>query len=533
MKPFICRLVIPAILFIPVSVLAQSLNQQVIPAKIQEVTVFINGAEITDSERVPVKKGRSTLIFDGVSPFINTKSVQVSAENVELLSVSTEDAIAATDAKIKVIQDSIDILTDKIELIHNEVDALQFEKKMLAENQRLGGNQNGVTLVELSKAADFFRERTLKINNALTTFNNKIKTFDQSLKALHARYKIINDKVNTARKQIIVVVSSDKDLLVNFKIRYLVNEAGWIASYDLVAPDINKPVTLKYKAQVYNNTAIDWTDVKLTLSTSDPSLAASRPYLTTWTLNYTSMANEGLLENKALQYNNDLSDSAVEYDDIAVAELSTSFDIAQRHSVLANGEFHRLDLINESLNATFEYVAVPKVDLSAFLIAKVTGWEKLNLISGTANVYFGNTYIGESRIDTQLMSDTLELSLGRDNQILVGRAKLEDKASANFIGAKREESFIYEIQIKNNRKTPITIKIQDQIPISQESDIVVETSNLSGASLDKLSGRLQWFKTIPASENVKYTVAFSVRHPKSKYVNIRKQRVVRSPRYQH
>jgi hypothetical protein len=41
------------------------------------------------------------------------------------------------------------------------------------------------------------------------------------------------------------------------------------------------------------------------------------------------------------------------------------------------------------------------------------------------------------------MSDTLELSLGRDNQILVGRAKLEDKASANFIGAKREESFIY------------------------------------------------------------------------------------------
>jgi hypothetical protein len=157
-------------------------------------------------------------------------------------------------------------------------------------------------------------------------------------------------------------VSSDKDLPVNFKIRYLVNEAGWIASYDLVAPDINKPVTLKYKAQVYNNTAIDWTDVKLTLSTSDPSLAASRPYLTTWTLNYTSMANEGLLENKALQYNNDLSDSAIEYDDIAVAELSTSFDIAQRHSVLANGEFHRLDLINESLNATFEYVAVPKVD---------------------------------------------------------------------------------------------------------------------------------------------------------------------------
>ena len=45
-------------------------------------------------------------------------------------------------------------------------------------------------------------------------------------------------------------------------------------------------------------------------------------------------------------------------------------------------------------------------------------WEKLSLIDGMANVYFGNTYVGESKIDTRLISDTLELSLGRDNQIL-------------------------------------------------------------------------------------------------------------------
>ena len=390
---------------------------------------------------------------------------------------------------------------------------------MLTDNQRLGGTQSGVPLAELTRAADFFRERTLKINNALTELSRKSKVHDLRLKILEARYKSMRESINTARKHIAVTIASDKDQTANFIVRYLVTEAGWIASYDLIASDINKPVTLKYKAQVYNNTAVDWKDVKLTLSTSDPSLAASRPYLTAWTLNYSSNANEGLLQNRMAQVNqNEFSDPGVAgFEDIAAEELSTSFPIGQRQSVLANGQFHQLDLI----------------DLSAFLIAKVTGWEKLNLISGIANVYFGNTYIGESQIDTRLMSDTLELSLGRDNQILIGRAKIEDKASTKLIGSKRDESFVYEIQVKNNRKTPINIKIQDQIPVSQESDIIVETSTISGAELDKPSGRLQWIRNIPAGEVVKYIVSFSVKYPKNKTVDIRKQRVIRTPKYRH
>lgn len=519
----------------PILMYGQSTQQHVVNTQMQEVTVFLSGAEIISNEKIPVKKGRSIIVFKGLSPYINSKSVQVSVENVALLSVSTEDAVEEHDIRLETIRDSINEVTDKLELIHNQADALQFEKKMLTENQRLGGTQTGVPLSELTRAADFFRERTLKINNALTELNRKSKVIDLQLKKLEARYKSASETINTARKQVVVTIASDKDQTANFIIRYLVTEASWVASYDLIASDINKPVTLKYKAQVYNNTAVDWKDVKLTLSTSDPSLAASRPFLTAWTLNYTSNANEGLLQNRVAQTNLEEAAGGVStpYEDIAVAELSTSFPIEQRQSVLANGQFHRLDLMDESLNASFEYLAIPKVDLSAFLIAKVTGWEKLNLISGIANVYFGNTYIGESQIDTRLMSDTLELSLGRDNQILIGRAKIEDKASTKFIGSKRDESFVYEIQVKNNRKSAITIKIQDQIPVSQESDIIVETSNISGAEVDKPSGRIQWIRNIQSGEVVKYIVSFAVKYPKNKSVNIRKQRVIRTPRFHH
>jgi uncharacterized protein (TIGR02231 family) len=267
-------------IFLPVFMYAQPSLQHTVNTQMQEVTVFLNGAEIVSVEKIHVKKGRSTILFKGLSPYVNSKSVQVSVDNVALLSVSTENPIEEHDVRLEVIHDSITEVTDKLELIHNQEDALQFEKKMLTENQRLGGTQSGVPLAELTRAADFFRERTLKINNALTELSRKSKVHDLRLKILEARYKSMRESINTARKHIVVTIASDKDQTANFIIRYLVTEAGWVASYDLIASDINKPVTLKYKAQVYNNTAVDWKDVKLTLSTSDPSLAASRPYLT-------------------------------------------------------------------------------------------------------------------------------------------------------------------------------------------------------------------------------------------------------------
>jgi uncharacterized protein (TIGR02231 family) len=207
------------------------------------------------------------------------------------------------------------------------------------------------------------------------------------------------------------------------------------------------------------------------------------------------------------------------------------FAVEQHHSIRSSNQPHRIDLQSETLQASFEYLTVPKMELSAFLIAKVTGWEKLNLVDGKANVYFGNSFIGESDINTRLIGDTLELSFGRDNQIIVSRSKVEDKGNTPSIGGKRSESFIYEIQLRNNRNVPVAIRVQDQIPLTQEKEITVEVNDISGASLDAPSGRLQWIRNINSGEALKYKIAFIVRYPKNKNVNIRKTRAVRTPRY--
>ena len=509
----------------------------IVNPKIQEITVYLTGAEIRFKETVPLKRGDNVVLFKGLSPSLVQNSVQVAiSDNVEILSVSTQSEQLLPEEvnpKLKTLKDSIGTLEDRIVLISNQVDAYNMEQKTLIQNQYIGGTQTGISLADLTRAADFFRERTLKINNALTSLNKNLKLLNNTLTQKKDDLKRELTKTNPARYNTTAIVNSKVDQSGDFMVRYLVEDASWEASYDIVADEINKPLTLKYKAQVYNDTDIDWDDVKLSLSTGDISMNATRPYLTAWVLNYSSGANEGLLNTMTQNVRETDSGSAflASTEEKAVSELNTSFEIEQRHSIRADGQPHRIDLQRETLQASFEYLSIPKMELSAFLIAKVTGWEKLNLIDGAANVYYGNTFIGESNINTRLIGDTLELSLGRDNLIVVSRTKIEDKGNTSSLGGKRSESFVYEIQLRNNRKIPVSIKVQDQIPISQEKDITVEVVDISSAKLDAPSGRLQWIKNLSPGETIRYKIAFAVRYPKNQTVNIRKSRLVRTPRY--
>jgi uncharacterized protein (TIGR02231 family) len=509
----------------------------VVNPRIQEVTVYLSGAEVRFKESVSLRRGDNIILFKGLSPSMVQNSVQIGAgNNADLLSVSTQSEELPREkisVKYKALKDSITSLEERMVLVGNQLDAYDMEKKTLLQNQQIGGTQAGVSLVELTKAADFFRERTLKINNAVTSLHQEQKLLNNQLIQKKEELNREMKNIDPRRYTVEVIVNSKIDQAVDFAVRHLVENAFWEASYDIIAAEINKPVTLKYKGTVYNNTGIDWRDVKLSLSTGDISLSATRPYLTAWILNYTSGANEGILNT--VSQNMLVSDSTAMniMEEITVSELNTSFDIEQRHSIRADDRPYRINIRSETLQASFEYLTVPKMELSAFLIAKLTGWEKLNLIDGTATVYYGNTFVGESDISTRLIGDTLELSLGRDNQIVVSRAKIEDKGSNSSLSGKRSESFVYEINVRNNRRLPVSIKIQDQIPVSQEKEISVEVANLSGAVLDAPSGRLQWIKSLAPGEASRDKIEFTVRYPKKNTVNIRKSRTIRTPRYRN
>ena len=303
-------------------------------SKVQEVTVYLSGAEARFKESIPLRQGENIILFKGLSPSLVTNSVQVTAGNqASILSVATQPVEMLPESvskRVRILKDSVLILEDAIVSVTNQIDAYDTEKKTLLKNQRIGGTQNGISLTELAKAADFFRERTLKINKSLTALNKELKQLNKKLALKQNQLNNEVSKLDLNRYDVAVVVSSKVDAPVDFFLKYLVSGASWEASYDIVASEVNQPVTLKYKAQVYNNTNTDWRDVKLFLSTGDISLNATRPYLTAWLLNYTSNANEGYLNamSQNVMQKNFEGEEESTTEEKAVSELNTSFEIA-------------------------------------------------------------------------------------------------------------------------------------------------------------------------------------------------------------
>jgi uncharacterized protein (TIGR02231 family) len=543
---------------------AQNEKTQNVKTDIKSAIIYLDGAEIHRSKKVTLGKGRTKVVFTGLSPKFNPTNIQVSTtNNVELLAISHRiDYLTNVKEKPLVIKlkDSLDILNQKNTAFYNDKDAYAIEKEMMLQNRKIGGNDNGVSISELKLAADFYRSRIMEINKAMAKIDRGVANNTKAITRINNELYQLNAKTTYSRGEITLLVNSGISKVTEIDLKYIVSNAGWTPSYDIRAEDINKPINLEYKAFVYNNTDIDWKDINFKLSTSDPTISATQPKMSPWYLNYKSTynydkkkgkrsynmyqqkaqankdgflfedqlksANEGLTQNGYFNGNtNSVRDiPSSDFESISVSELSAEFDIEKAYTIPSDNKPYIVDVVKYELPTMYKHYAVPKLEKDAFLLARITNWQDLNLIEGTANIYFGGTFVGQSFISTRNVSDTLDISLGRDKKVLVTRTKLKDFSAVKYIGSNRKETHAYRMVVKNNRKVPIDIEVLDQLPVSQDSDIEVSVEEISDAKKNELTGELKWIHKIEAGQSQTIDLTFTVKYPKNKPISIGKSK---------
>jgi uncharacterized protein (TIGR02231 family) len=548
-------------------------QEQSFKVPVQAVTVYLTGAQITHSKQVQLKAGRNLITFTGLSSKLISKSVQATVTGeVSLFSVSDKMnylSLQQETPRVKQLKDSLKLLGEEVSLAQYEQEAFETEKKLLVQNEMLSGKDKGVTTAELKLAADFYRVRIRDINSELYKYDKKLKTMEEITRRLNEQIVALNGTRSVPTSEVSVLVSAPVAMTTMLEVKYIVSGAGWAPSYDLIAEEINKPIQLKYRAKVFNNTDVDWTDVKMKISSADPTQSASKPQLDSWYVNFNtgngysnnassyqniqSQSNSNLdLDQVALSSNKEpralgysVSEGSAEisasmekaksaqkaekpvvtYEQIQVSELSAEFDIKNPYTVPSDSKPYIVEVTTYTLPATYKYYSVPKVNRDAFMLARITGWEDLDLVEGPANVYFGGTFVGQSYIYTRSVDDTLDLSLGRDSKIVVTRTKQKDFSNDKVIGNNRKVTYAYEMVIKNNRKAPVTINLEDQLPVSQNNDITVDAVELSKAQQDVLTGKLSWTYTILPGEQQKIQLTYSIKYPRNKTISLQKTKM--------
>ena len=518
------------LLLLPVVTRAEEGTQDT-PSTIKEVTVFRQGAEVRREGKVSISAGRSVLKFSGLSPNLNPQSLQFTATgDFTILSVSHQ-LNYLTEPKptreIEALEGRKKQFEQQFKREHALGQVFQEEEALLLANKQIGGQQNGVPIDGLKATAEYFRQRLREIKLEQLEIAQRKETLQDSINRLALQLQQLNAAGQSRSvSEVLVAVDAPRAVRSGFSISYLVAQAGWSPLYDLRVKSVGQPVELGYKAQAYQQSGEDWTNVQLTLSTGKPMSSAQRPVLNTWWLRehlIAVMAGRSQMQKMEIQEEVELEDATLTSRDVPASrpqveayDQATSFEfqIKTPYDIPSDGQQYVVSIAEESLPASYEYYAAPKLNPHAFLTANVTDWEQYRLLNGPANLFFEGTYLGKSLLNVNTASDTLSFSLGIDEGIIISREKEKQYTDKQFIGNKKTQTIGWEIELRNSKRAPASIVIEDQYPISTTEEIEVELGAHKGAIVDKANGKLRWEVELKAGDSKTLGFRYSVKYPK-------------------
>jgi ribosomal protein L29 len=607
---------------------------QSLTSKIEQVTVYFNGAQVTRSATALVASGRSELIFKDLSQTgldLNTLQVRADSGACTVLSVTHRyNFLNQATKKDTIIQleKQQEELTEFMTLQNNSLALISQEEQILQRNQVqiVGVANTTLKIDDLRQLIDYERGRLAELMTKRFELQKSTKKISDELNRVRQQIAELQNVQTERRLEIVVAVQMATAASVRFELKYQSTAAQWLPEYDLRVSDVSAPLSLLMRAKVRQFTGEDWKNVKLSLSTADPNQGGVKPELQPWllraivpdisrqlqgqvsglkvsgyvadydvkatvsgtvldeqgapligasvlwkgtnkgastdidgrftlprvagypqlvvsfvgygntevnTANQNEMTirlkngsnlNEVVVVSPAKKRGKREESATTEVRAVDLVErvqtTTTQFDIELPYTIASDNRFYNVDVKTLQIPTTYTYYVVPKLDKDAFLFAEITDWEQYNLLSGESNVFFENTFVGKTTLNTNELSDTLRISLGRDKNIGVERTKLRDFSKRNFLGDRKSDSRAYEIKIRNKKKTPINIVVEDQIPLTTDKSIEIE-SEAKNASIDATTGKVIWrINALKPSGEQKMQVQYTVRYPKEMNLNV-------------
>ncbi len=540
-----------------------------IKSKIKNVIVYQQGAQIKRQGDYTVKKGITELIIRGVSPTIDPNTLQINATgSITILdskhtifypeppvyNLNAVELPPKIKREILLLEDSLFDLSYEIAGLRNRIEVLNNQKRIIENNGTIKGvgkvndsipllqdalkfyiqemNTINSSLLDLSKADFLLTKKQSRMNNRLLELKNYNTNLQQTAPAFNS------GPIHEIR----ITVSAQEAAVGRVTVTYLVNNAGWTPLYDLRSTDNGGTIELTYKAQVFQNTGIDWEETPLSLSTNNPYANKTKPNLNPWYLDYYVEQNRYEDQLKARQEESQMfraaSQPGFDYESEAGVDqsikaltadqfvttveqlLSIEYAIDLPYTIKSDNQRNMVLVKTTSLSTNYIYYTVPKLDLSVYLIAQITNLDELNILPGKATIFHDGSYLGTTYINSAALSDTMNLSLGKTTSLTVSRNLIKNATKERVVGDKILKTFAYAIDVKNLSKSTVELIVEDQLPVTRNPEIEIEVELISKAKQDEVTGFLTWQEKIKPSGLNHYEIIYTIKYDKSKTMNL-------------
>jgi len=542
-------------LLMPILTLAQ--ESKTIPSKLQEATVFFRGAELIHTATATLLKGDNELLVEGLSPNVDVNSVKIRTTHNVVVSAFefSIDYLSATKSKtpaITKIEDSIGVYQSALDKVQVDI---KINTAMLAQLQagitkNVSGSEKGLGIDELMKAMDYYKSKSEAMEGAQLALNKKKRQLDETIQRLRSQLNQESLKGNKTSGVLKLTLSAPMATQTTLTVTYFTPTASWTPYYDINISATDKPIVIAVKSKVRQTTGLDWERVKLRLSTATPSNGKMAPLFTTWFLEpvrpVTILRDEVVMRQNAYSYELAVPVAQEAMALVAVDDAHTEspmsgvrsmddyvsrteqvmnivYDIDLPYTIPGNGKEQRIELQKKETAAAYKYYCAPKLDTETYLLAELSNWEQLDLLSGQANLTYDGTYVGETYIDAASTQSKLSLTLGADKRVTVKREKMQDFSSTRFLGNDVQQVFAYKITVKNNQNRAVRMVLKDQYPLSTQKgiEVVLQRKDTTPWSVNlEDMGVITWEEELAAGETKTYQISYSVKYPKDMRLNL-------------
>ena len=516
---------------------------------VDAVTVYPDGASVTRVVTLDLPAGENSAVLKDLPLTLDPSSLRVEGEAGTRLTIGAIDALpprAAPPVNLPELDKRLQALKDQRDDLQDAMNAAAERRKFavrFAEASPVGIGDKGEArpIAEWRTAFAAIAEEVATADIAIRDAERKQREIDREI----ARLEQDRTQKPPSKMEVRIELAAAAATKATLRVTYAVRNARWVPIYDARldtgARDRKPALELVRRAEITQNTGEDWSDVTLAVSTVRTARGGRAPDLNSLIVQYPQLprpvasASAPLMvppEDRVRQFrltggNSDglMMEKAAEQQAAAdVGSFQVVFKIPGRASLGASEGAKSLRVASAMIAPDLAIRAAPVKDPTAFLEASFKQNEDAPLLPGRVSIYRDGVFVGRGQMSAAGKDETVRLGFGADDKIKIERAVLKRNEGTGglIVTTSKTDERAFKTTVRNGHDFPIRIVIEDQLPVSENEDIVVEmlpsTTAPTATNIRDKRGVLEWAFEAKAGEVRDINFAWRLRWPKDKSI---------------
>lgn len=513
-------------------------------SRLTDVTLYPDAAVLKREITVEVPAGSHEILIPDLPATLDPASLRIEGAAEGKLSIGNLDLRARTAGedenpertkKLNALRLEKDRLSDRI-------DAVEGKKAMIQRAANPADKEGRLDPAQWTAAWEAVGKGLQAANDELRGLRIEEAKIDAEIAALENPESLLRSPGGAPRRAVTIAVEAQAATKARLTLSYRVRQAGWRPVYDarLITRNPQPSLELTRRALLRQNTGEDWKDAQVTLATTSVGRGTSAPQLGGERIGFEPPPPPPRPLAKAMP--SALPDARMRGEVMAMAaaparealadaapveEIGAAFEagnfqgefrIPGAVTLPSGGVEKSFRLGGDKPEITLSLRAAPAVDATAYLEAAFKAPGEAPLLPGEVLLTRDETFVGKTALALTPPGEITRLGFGADDSVKIKRITVNQKTSEpGLLGSNKSARSEFRISAKNLHAFPVSLILEDRVPVSEEQTIVVErAAEMTKPDVEapeERRGIVQWKPVLKAGEEKTFTTAYTIRWP--------------------